>query len=209
MQDFRYAVRLFVKNPAFTLVALLTLAVGIGANAVIYTVVHAVLLAPLPYREPDRLVSVLAQKPRWTTSMSAPDAADLLAQGSALEDIALAGYAFADFQGAAGPERIIGSRVTANLFSMLGVSPVAGRAFDTADDGPGVPSVILLSYPLWQRRFGGDRALIGKAIAVGKDSLTIPDAKSRLIRSAAFASAIFRSPGPSCFMEVGALLSQE
>ncbi len=169
MQDIRYAIRLLGKNPAFTLVALLTLAVGIGANTVIFTVVHAVLLAPLPYREPDRLVSVLARKPRWTTSMSAPDVADMRAQGAAFEDIALAGYNSADFQGADGPERIIGSRVTANLFSLLGVSPVAGRGFEPADDRPGAPPVILLSYPLWQRRFGGDPAVIGKAIAAGKD----------------------------------------
>jgi putative ABC transport system permease protein len=173
MQDFRYAVRMLSKNLGFTLVAILTLAVGIGANTVIFTVVHSVLLAPLPYREPDRLVSVLGRKPRWTTSMSGPDIADLRTQGTAFEDIAIAGYLSGDFQGAAGPERVTGSRVSANLFSMLGVNPSAGRALEAADDQPGAPPVIMLSYALWQRRFGGDRAAIGRSIAVGMEIRTV------------------------------------
>ena len=173
MQDIRYAIRLLGKNPGFTLVALLTLAVGIGANTVIFTLVHAVLLAPLPYREPERLVSVLGRKPQWTTSMSAPDVADFRAQGTAFEDIAIAGYSAGDFHGAGGTERVIGSRVSANLFSLLGVGPIVGRGFEPADDQPGAPPVIVLSYPLWQRRFGGARAAIGKGIAVGQDSLTV------------------------------------
>jgi len=173
MQDFRYAVRMLSKNPGFTLVVLLTLAVGIGANTVIFTLVHAVLLAPLPYRDPDRLVSLLGRKPRWTSSMSGPDVADFRAQSNALEDIAMAGYNTGDFQGAAGPERVTGSRVTANVFSLLGVTPILGRGFEPADDRPGAPPVIMLSYPLWRRRFGGDPAAIGKSIAVGNDSRTV------------------------------------
>ena len=119
---------MFLRNPGFTAVALATLAIGIGANAVIFTVVQAVLLAPLPYREPARLVSVLARKPRWTTSMSGPDVADMRSQSTTLEDVALAGYNSGDFQGAAGPERITGSKVSANTFTLLGVPPILGRA---------------------------------------------------------------------------------
>lgn len=167
-QDFRYAIRTLRKNRGFTAVALATLAVGIGANTVIFTLVHAVLLAPLPYREPDRLVSLLALKPRWTNSMSGPDVADVRSQAAAFEDIAMTRFNSADFQGPAGPERVTGVQVTANVFSLLGVSPMAGRNFEPADDRPGAPRTIILSYAFWQRRFGGDRAAIGKSITVGK-----------------------------------------
>ena len=173
-QDLRYAVRALRKNLASTAVALLTLAIGIAANTVIFTVVHAVLLAPLPYREPDRL-AILFGSARGGNRimMSAPDAADLHDQSALFEDIAVAGYSSADLAGSGEPERVIGGRITANLFSVLGIKPVLGRGFEPLDDRAGAPPVVILSHTLWQRRFGGDPATIGRAAALGKQSRII------------------------------------
>src|SRR5215471_342895 len=109
MRDFRYALRMLSKNPAFTLVAVLTLAVGIGANTVIFTVVHSVLLAPLPYRDPARLVTIIGVRPHWTDRVSAPDIAGLRAHSSTLEDIGLSTWHHANFMGAGEPQQLAGA----------------------------------------------------------------------------------------------------
>jgi predicted permease len=170
-QDLKYAIRMLRKNRAFTAVALLTLAIGIGANTVIFTVVHAVLLAPLPYREPDRLAAIGSHGGRGY--MSAPDAADLRAQSTLFEGIATFGSSQADLAGPGEPEQVRGSLITANLFSVLGVAPALGRVLKAADDQPSAAPAIVIGYALWQRRFGGDAAAIGKTITVGKLSRTI------------------------------------
>jgi len=173
-QDLKYVLRVLTKNPGFTTVTLLTLALGIGANTAIFSVLHAVLLAPLPYPEPDRL-AVLFGASRFGNRimMSAPDASDLRAQTTVFEDIAVAGYSVSDLAGPGEPERIAGSRITPNLFPVLGVQPIAGRGLQSADDQPAAPPVVVLSHALWQRRFGGDPSAIGKAITLGKQSRTI------------------------------------
>jgi putative ABC transport system permease protein len=172
-QDVRFAHRMLRKNAAVTALALMTLAIGIGANTLIFTVVHAVLLSPLPYKEPQRLVRLLGQKSHWVNYMSGPDVADIRAQSTAFEDIAMVSYTGADLTEGGEPEHLQGSQVSANAFSVLGVSPIAGRGLNTADDEPNAPPVVVLSYALWQRRFGGERSVIGKPVVLGKETRTV------------------------------------
>lgn len=159
--DAIYAVRTLSKNPAFALTAILSLALGIGANTAIFTVVRAVLLRPLQYRDPDRIVELsrgvapirfdLLQQ----TARSYTEIGDYL--GSS-EDVALTG----DFP----PETIKQARVSANFLSILGVEPIMGRGFTKQEDSPGGPPVAILSTSLWQRRYGGDPQIIGKTVNV-------------------------------------------
>ncbi len=164
-QDVKYAARTLRKNRGFTTVALLTLALGIGANTTIYTVVRAVLLMPLPYKEPDRLVVLFG---RQVQRMSVPDLEDIRAQCRALEDVAVVGYTMSDMVAEGEPERVMGRTVSPSLFSLLGVAPAMGRTFQPGEDG-----VIVIGYRLWQRRFGGDPAAVGKAVTLGKETRAI------------------------------------
>lgn len=173
LQDLIFACRMLRKNHAATLVALLTLGAGIGASTVIYTVLHAVVLAPLPFRQPDGLVAVLGKKPHWVNRVSAPDSADMLAQSKAMEAIALAATTVGDITGAGDPERLTGSQVSANFFTVLGVNPVIGRALDSADAQPDAPFAIVIGYGLWQRKFGGTAAALGKTMRVDGHNYTI------------------------------------
>jgi len=172
-QDLIFAGRMLRKNRGATLAALVTLGGGIGASTVIYTVLHAVVLAPLPFKDPDRLVAVLGKKPRWTTRVSAPDIADMLAQSKAMEDIALAAWSAGDVTGAGDPERLHGAQASANLFSLLGVNPVIGRSLDAGDAQPGAPSAIVIGYGLWQRKFSGAASALGQSMTVDGHSYTI------------------------------------
>lgn len=172
-QDVRFAVRMLRKNASVTTLALVTLGIGIGANTLIFTVVHAVLLSPLPYKEPQRLVRLLGKKTGWVDYMSAPDVADLRAQSTAFEDIAMYTPAGADLTEAGEPELLHGSQVSANLFSVLGVNALAGRALTNTDDAPNAVPVVVLSYPLWQRRFGGQTSVLGTTVTMGKDTRTV------------------------------------
>jgi putative ABC transport system permease protein len=172
-QDVRFAFRMLRKNVAFTTLALLTLGIGIGANTLIFTVVHAVLLSPLPYHQPERLVRILGKRTNWVNWMSGPDVADIAAQSTAFEGVAMFTPQAADLTEVGEPEFLEGGQVSANLFSVLGVSPVAGRSLDVGDDKPNAPPVVVIGYALWQRRFGGERSVIGKTIALGKDLRTV------------------------------------
>jgi putative ABC transport system permease protein len=171
-QDARFAFRMLRKNGAFTALALATLAIGIGANTLIFSVVHAVILSPLPYRQPERLVRILGKKPHWTNTMSGPDMADIRAQSTVFEDIAMYGIHGADFTGGE-PEHLLGSMVSTNLFKFLGVTPVAGRAFQEDDGKADAPPAVVLSYPFWQRRFGGQWSVIGKTVTMSGGARTV------------------------------------
>src|SRR2546423_10406598 len=156
-QDLRYGLRMLVKNPGFTIVAVIALALGIGANSAIFSVVNTVLLRPLPYKNPERLVMVWEENskqgfPRDTPSPA--NFADWRDQNHVFESMAALVEISLNLTGAGDPERIDGRRVSASLFSLLGVEPQLGRAFRAEEDRPGGSHVVIISYGLWQRRVG-------------------------------------------------------
>ncbi|HEU4451578.1 MAG TPA: ABC transporter permease [Longimicrobium sp.] len=161
-QDLRFALRWLAKSPGFAAVVVLTLALGIGANTAIFSVVNAVLLRPLPYPDPERIVRV------WPESPLPPGGFVEMDEGKrAFERLGGVGAegAFA-LTGAGGPERLEGADVTAGLFPMLGVAPAAGRGFTPDENAPGRDAVVVLSHALWQQRFGASPAVIGQRITL-------------------------------------------
>jgi predicted permease len=168
IQDLRYALRQLRKNPGFTAVALLTLSLGIGANTAIFSVVHAVLLKPLGYHDPDRVVLVTegATPVRFEEMVSASRSYTELGDFAvSFENMALSGVAE--------PEMLKGARVSANFLDILGVSPLLGRSFLPGEDKPGAPAVAMISAELWQQRFGEDRSIVGKAVTLAGTSYGI------------------------------------
>jgi putative ABC transport system permease protein len=167
IQDCRFAARMLVKHRSFTLTAVLTLGVGIGANVALFSVVDATLLRPLPYGKPDQLVRIWEKRahlPKGRVSWA--DYADWKAQNSVFS--AMAAYQSGDrnLTGNADPEQVQGASVSANLFSLLRVSPQFGRSFLPDDEKPGAHRVVILSHSLWERRFGSDSGLLGKSIRI-------------------------------------------
>ena len=172
--DLRYGFRMMFKSPGFTLVAVLTLALGIGANSAIFSVVNAVLLRPLPYTDSDRLVWFWENQPDFHhANISPADFLDYQAQTQAFEQIAA--YRQMDFTltGNRQPEQIRGLIVSANYFSVLGIEVQSGRALQPEDGRAGAARVVVLSHGLWQRRFGGDPNLIGEALTLSGQSVTV------------------------------------
>lgn len=174
LQDLRFAIRALRKNPGFATVAVLTLAFGIGANTAIFSVVNAVLLRPLPYPEPGRLVMVWeSEKSGDPTLVSPANFADWSEQSETCSQIAALRGWDANLSGVDEPERLRGAMVTADLFTALGVAPVAGRTFLPEEDQPGRNRVVVLGYGLWQRRFGSDPQIVGKTIAINGINRTV------------------------------------
>ncbi|MGE5243002.1 MAG: ADOP family duplicated permease [Betaproteobacteria bacterium] len=179
-QDLRYAVRTLRRSPGFASVAVLTLALGIGANTAIFSVVNGVLLKPLPYPDPEQLVSVelspLALNPSLR-GMAPEDYFVFRDQSRTFQDIGLYAETDADrdvnVTGFAEPERVHALDVTDGVLSTLGVPPLLGRIFSRADDSPGAPLTAIVTYGYWQRRFGADPAVIGKAIVVDGEAREI------------------------------------
>jgi putative ABC transport system permease protein len=170
MHNLRYAVRMLVKKPGFTVIAVLALALGIGANTAIFGVVQAVLLRPLPYRQPDRLV-MLWQKITGATSFpaipcSVPDYIDYRDQTRTLENVAAFVNSSFNLVTPSGADRVAGTSVSANLFPLLAIAPLRGRVFTAAEDRPGNDQVVVLSYGTWKRRFGSDPDILGKTLVL-------------------------------------------
>ena len=165
--DIRYGFRVLLKNPAVTVVALLTLALGIGANSAIFSVVNSVVLRPLPYAEPEQLVTVFSQFPTmnffefWT---SEPEYLELRAQNEFLADIGGYRVGGANLTGDGDPVRLTACVATATMFSTLGVDALLGRAYGPEEDAPGAESVVLLSYGLWSQKYASDPDIVGKQI---------------------------------------------
>src|SRR5438270_2423553 len=162
IKDIRYGVRMLTRNPAFTVVAVIALALGIGANAAIFSVVNAVLLRPLPYDDPDRLMMIretkLPQFPEF--SVSPGNFLDWQKQNTVFEPlVAINATSFNLVEGGE-PERLQGQRVTDGFLAMFGVQPQIGRGFLPEEDQPGHNFVVILSYGLWQRRFAGDANIL-------------------------------------------------
>jgi len=164
-QDLLYALRRLRKAPGFTAVAVVTLALGIGANSAIFSVVNGVLLRPLPYPESDRLVGMYHVSDGRRTTMSGPNFIDAVHAATSLESAAAVYSASATLTGDGGePSQLDVARVSASLFTVLRVGPALGRAFNADEDTPGKADVVVLSYALWQGRFGGDPRVIGRRI---------------------------------------------
>jgi putative ABC transport system permease protein len=176
LQDLRYGLRMLGKNPGFTAVAVLTLALGIGANTAIFSVVNAVLLRPLPYKDPNRLVFVWqTYRPRgvtWT-AVAPANFLDWREQNRVFEDMAAVAISGVYLTGTGEPKRLEGQRVSASLFPLLGVSPLLGRTFLAEEDRPGGDPVVILSHRLWQERFGADPSAIGKTLTLDGEMHTV------------------------------------
>ncbi|HXU38902.1 MAG TPA: ABC transporter permease [Blastocatellia bacterium] len=176
IHDIRYGLRTMRKTPGFTAVAVIALALGIGANTAIFSVVNALLLKPLPYKDAERLVLIWHTYPKLKldqASVSAPSYVEYRDMTRSFDGVATATEWSVNLTGAGEPERLQGARVSYNLFSTLGVLPVAGRSFLSEEDQPGKNRVVVLSYGLWQRRFGGDPGLVGRTIMLDGNSYDV------------------------------------
>jgi putative ABC transport system permease protein len=174
LQDLRYGARMLVKQPGFTLIAVVTLALGIGANTAIFSVVNGVLLKALPFPEPERLLA-LAETSKETPEMAVAysNYLDWQARQTVFENLAARMPAGGVLTGGAEPVRVIGRWVTASFFPTLGVRPQLGRFFNPEEDQPGAERVIVLSHGVWQQHFGADPRLIGRTIFYNSESWTV------------------------------------
>src|SRR5262249_27966715 len=162
-QDFRYALRRLAKTPGFTAIAVMTLALGIGANTAIFTVIDAVLLRPLPYRDPGKLVLLNEQTPRFPIlSVSYQNYVDWREQSHVFTGVGAVRNLGMNLTGGDEPERLKAQMLNANVFELLGMDAARGRVFVPEDDKQGAPGVAMISYGLWQRSFGGSEAVLGQ-----------------------------------------------
>ena len=176
LQDLRFSLRQLLKNPGYSIVAILTLALAIGANTAIFSAIDAVLLHPLPYPDPDRLVIVQESLPRYSLRGIAPTAADYAEfrrQATCFTQIAAVTVAEATLTGNGQAEDVPALRVTGDTFPMLGVVPILGGLFTSEDDQPGRDHVAILSEGLWTRRYGRDTSIIGKNIQINRETYRV------------------------------------
>jgi putative ABC transport system permease protein len=174
MNDIKFAFRQLLKNPGFTAVVVLTLALGIGANTAIFSVVNAVLLRPLPYPEPDQLVQLdLVQSGKASTLIGNTTFVAAKAQSKSLARIAAYSGGDMTLTGTGPAERIVSGAVTADFFPLLGVQPALGRNFTREEDTPNGPKAVILGHGLWQSRFGGDAKVLGRTITLNQQSYTV------------------------------------
>jgi predicted permease len=166
-QDTRYALRMLRKNPGFTSIAVITLALGIGVNTAIFSLVDGILLRPLPYQQPDRLVRIINSQRQLgldTWGLSPANFASLRDDNHSLEAVAAYSTSGANLTGNGEPERVSIGTVSADFFKVLGIPPLLGRTFRGGEDTPGNNGVCVISYGFWQRRFGGDPNIVGKSL---------------------------------------------
>jgi putative ABC transport system permease protein len=172
VQDLKFAIRHLLKSPGFTSIAILIMALGIGANSAIFSVVHAVLLEPLPYSDPDRLVQIWHVPPQSSFpgmtqfAVSAANFLDWQKQNDVFSEMALYSGASYDITGQGKPGTMVASTVTSNFFSVLGVQPIHGRVFLPEEDQPGKNKEIILTYKLWQSRYGSDPNVVGRTVTL-------------------------------------------
>ncbi len=175
-QDVHCGLRMLRKNAGFATVAILTLALGIGANTAIFSVIHGVLLSPLPYNDPDRIVLVLESNPARgfpQFSVSPPNYMDWKKDSTSFEQIASIARGDFNYTGGAEPERMSGARVASSFFAVMGATPAMGRTFLPEDDVVGKAGVVVLSYGLWTRRFGSDPQVLGKSLTLDGQSYRV------------------------------------
>ncbi|MGO9272221.1 MAG: ABC transporter permease [Terriglobia bacterium] len=175
LQDLKYGLRMLLKNPGFTTVAVLTLALGIGANTAVFSVVNTVLLKPLPYTDPDRLMTVESVDVRHGTGsnyLSYPDFFDFRAQNHVFDHLVTSRDTNLILTGAGQPVQLDGEMVTWDLFPALGIKPELGRGFLQSEEAAGT-RVVVLSHALWQRQFGGDPRVVGRTITLDRKPYTV------------------------------------
>jgi putative ABC transport system permease protein len=190
LQDVRYGLRMLVKKPTFTIVAVLTLALGVGANTAIFSIVNAVLLRSLPFRDPDRLVRIYFNNPGVglrNVRFSVPEFEDLRAQTDVFEDVSVIVLGPTNLTGAKQPEHLEMMEVSPNYFSMLGATPELGRLFGHQDFALGFAPVVVISDALWRRSYGADPGVLGRSLRLDNDLYTI----------VGVLSPGFRHPGPT------------
>jgi putative ABC transport system permease protein len=173
-QDVRFGLRVLAKNPGFTAIAVLTLALGIGANTAIFSVVNAVLLRPLPFAQSNRIVSIGESLPGFSSTMpmNAPDYRTFAERQRSFEALAVYGNKHFDLTGEGRPERVQGARISSSLFPLLGVAPRMGRPF-TSEEEPAGHNLVILSDGLWKRHFGSDPNIVGRMVALDRIPYTV------------------------------------
>jgi len=218
MNDLKFAFRQLLKNPGFTVVAVLTLALGIGANTAIFSFANAILLRPLPFKDPQKLVMVFTSylaidaHHNW---VSAPAFEEWRKQSICFDGLAARGFSGFFFTGTAPPENISGSRLSVNIFRLLGIKPALGRDFLPEEETYGKDHVVLLGYDLWQRRFGGDKGIVGQSITLNDELYTVigvmpprtffPECDTQLWTPLAFAPEQLRDYGTHNYLVYGRL----
>jgi len=174
MHDLKHSLRSYRQNPGFTLTALATLALGIGANTAVFSVVNAILLKPIPFPDPDRIVVFMSTAPGGTFPACSPAKFQhYREQTSVTQDVAAFRTGVVNLTGGAFPEQLQSGQVSADFFRLFGAPVIRGRTFTAAEDAPQAPHVALIGEGLWKRRFGRDPNVIGKTISLSGDSYTV------------------------------------
>jgi MacB-like periplasmic core domain len=176
ISDLGYGLRVMIKNPRFSVVAVLSLAIGIGANSAIFSVTNALLLRPLQYKDADRLVILWNRSPGLNVAqdwLSPGEYFDLKTQNHVFEQVAATIDSSFNLTGLGNPEHVEGVRVSSSIFPLLGAEAMLGRRFVPEEDEPGKPQTVILSYGFWQKYFAGDRTALGKNLTLNGNSFTI------------------------------------
>jgi len=176
IQDFRYALRTLRKSPGLTFAVILSLAIGIGANTVIFSVTNALLIRPMPYPNPDRLAILWLRSPGINIPQDWPSPGqyiDIKTQNQVFDEMAIAIGGTFNLTGLADPERIEGMRTSSSLLHLLGAKPLMGRLLLPEDDTPGKPAVAVLTHGLWKRLFGSDPHIVGKSLTLNGNQFTV------------------------------------
>src|SRR5579864_4320123 len=176
LQDFRYALRQLRKSPGFIAVAVLTLALGIGASTAIFSVVDTILLRPLPYRQPERLALVTESVPAMSSEefgVSAGEYVDYRDRNRSFSQVASFETAGFNLTGEGRPLRVNAAQISASAISLLGVSPELGRSFTEEEGRYGSGHVVILAHSLWQNQYGGDRNILGKTVKLDEQPYTV------------------------------------
>jgi predicted permease len=176
LKDLRYGIRSLLKHPGFTAIAVITLALGIGANTAMFSVINAVLLRPLPYHDPDRVVTIWEESPErdlYQLPISYANYRDWMDQNHVFEQISAYTFTNLNLTGAGEPARLSTVRTSANLFSLVGATPRLGRTFLAEEDKEGGNRVVILGHAFWQSRFGSDPAILGKSLTLNNQSHTV------------------------------------
>ena len=187
LRDLKHSLRMFRQTPGFTLAALAALTLGIGANTAIFSVVNSVLLKPLPFPDPDRLVLFLNVGPNGSGSGASVTKFNVWRQQTpAFQDAAAYGFGVMNLTGGESPEQLPSARVTADFFRLFGAQTAVGRTFTADEDRPNGGRVVVLSYGLWQRRFGGDPQVVGRTLPLSGDSYVVIGVLAPSFNSAQF-----------------------